>query len=266
MISAGEDSHGGAPDQTSGPQRSRDDRSGALHREDTVHGETGQIPRHPFARLVSTPKQGPRQCGQPGARMHRCRHDLHVLVRRTREETANILVDQLEPFLVDQIRLRDRDDHPLDAEEPDDRQVFARLGHHALVRGNHHEGHVHPRGTGDHGADESLVPGDIHDAERRTVLRSVAREAEFNGDAPPLLLVEPVRVDPGQGAHQRCLPVIDVAGRAEDQTGPRVRPGARVAALGSARDSRHGPSGAPVAAEAGGSRNRNDPSRRPPSM
>ena len=42
------------------------------------------------------------------------------------------------------------------------------------------------------------------------------REAEVNGDAPPLLFFEPVGIDSGQRLYQRRFAVIDVSRRAYD--------------------------------------------------
>ncbi len=43
------------------------------------------------------------------------------------------------------------------------------------------------------------------------------REAQLDGDAALFLLLQAVRVRPGEGLHQRGLAVVDVAGGADDE-------------------------------------------------
>jgi hypothetical protein len=59
------------------------------------------------------------------------------------------------------------------------------------------------------------VPGDVDEAEA-DVPQIEEREAEVNGDAAALLFLEAVGVCPGQGLYQRGFPVVNVAGRADD--------------------------------------------------
>ena len=42
------------------------------------------------------------------------------------------------------------------------------------------------------------------------------RESDIDGDAAALFFFQPVRVDAGQGLHQRGLAVVDVPRRADD--------------------------------------------------
>src|SRR5690606_41844986 len=53
-------------------------------------------------------------------------------------------------------------------------------------------------------------------SERRKPFAFEFREPELDGDPPGLLLLQPVRVDPGERPHQGGLAVVDVAGGAED--------------------------------------------------
>jgi hypothetical protein len=94
--------------------------------------------------------------------------------------------------------------------------MLARLRHHRLVRRDHEEDGVDPAGAGEHVADESLVTGHV-DERNPHVLPLRVREAEIDRDAPPLLLRQPVGVDPRQRAHERGLPVVDMPRRADEK-------------------------------------------------
>jgi len=41
-------------------------------------------------------------------------------------------------------------------------------------------------------------------------------ETQFNGDAPQLLFLETVGIDPGQGSDEGGLPMVDVAGSSQN--------------------------------------------------
>ena len=95
--------------------------------------------------------------------------------------------------------------------------MLARLRHHRIVGGDDEHGQVHTGGAGEHVLDEALVAGHIDDAE--PIIAQVERgEADVDGDAAFLLLGQTVAVDAGQGLDERRLAVIDMAGRAEDQS------------------------------------------------
>ena len=103
------------------------------------------------------------------------------------------------------------------AEEVADRGVLAGLRHHALVGGDDEERQVHARRARHHRAHERLVAGDVDDAEPQAAVELEGREAELDRDPARALLRQPVGVDPGERAHERGLPVVDVAGGAEDE-------------------------------------------------
>ncbi len=65
--------------------------------------------------------------------------------------------------------------------------------------------------------DEALVPGHVDHPGDRAVRQAEGGEAEVDGDAALLLLLQAVGFDPGQGADQRGLAVIDMAGGADDE-------------------------------------------------
>jgi len=94
--------------------------------------------------------------------------------------------------------------------------VLDRLGHDALVGGDHEKHQVDPGGARHHVLDELLVPRHVDDPEGAAALQGEGREAQLDRDAALLLLLEAVRVHAGQGLDERGLPVIDVAGGAEN--------------------------------------------------
>ena len=103
------------------------------------------------------------------------------------------------------------------AEQRADFQVLPGLGHDPLVRGYHQQHQVHAADSGDHGPDETLVAGDVNDPEAQVPRQFQVGEAELDGNAARLLLLQAVRVDAGQRLHQRGLAVIDMPGGAENQ-------------------------------------------------
>ena len=63
---------------------------------------------------------------------------------------------------------------------------------------------------------EALVPRHVDEPTSFARRERQVREAELDGDAALLLLLEPIGVDAGQRAHERGLAVVDVPGGAED--------------------------------------------------
>ncbi len=124
-----------------------------------------------------------------------------------------------------------------DAEQLDDAQVLAGLGHDPVVGGHHQQEEVDAGGAGHHGLDEALVPGDVDHAEVAAAGKGQLGEAQLDADAALLLLFEPVGVAAGEGLDQGGLAVVDVPGGAEGEGAERARPSrrgapARAAALG----------------------------------
>ncbi len=103
--------------------------------------------------------------------------------------------------------------------------MLDRLGHDAVVRGDHHQVEVDPRGPGDHRAHEALVAGHVDDGQAPPARERELRVAEGDRDAARLLLGQAVGVDARERGDQRGLAVVDVARRAEGQRGA-LGPGA----------------------------------------
>ena len=137
-----------------------------------------------------------------------------------------------------EIGLGQRDDAARDAEQVDDRQMLARLRHHAVVGGDDQQHEVDAGRAGQHVVHEPLVPGHVDEAEHRAVRRRQVGEAEIDRDAARLLLLQAVGIDAGQRAHQRGLAVVDMAGGADDHgagsSGAAARRSASAALLGRA--------------------------------
>ena len=76
----------------------------------------------------------------------------------------------------------------LHAEQSENREVLARLRHHAFVGGDDEQRDVDSRRAGDHRAHEGFVPGNVDDADRADAVEHERRESKLDRDAAPLLL------------------------------------------------------------------------------
>ena len=158
-----------------------------------------------WARSSSTPLAG--HAGDP--------QDRRVLEEGAPGEVADVLGGELHQVLVHEVDLVQGHETALHAEELHDLQVLARLGHHAVVGGDHQHDQVDPARPGGHVADEALVPGHVDDPYAPSIREREVREAQVDREAALLLLLEAIRVDPGQRADQGRLAVVDVSGGAD---------------------------------------------------
>src|SRR5262249_26729076 len=110
----------------------------------------------------------------------------------------------------------------------EDVQVLLGLRHDAVVRSDREQHEIHAVRAGEHVPDEALVPGHVDDA---GPLAGGVEVGEPEVDRYPalLLLLQAIRVLPGERAHQRRLPVVDVAGGADDDRHHEARSTARSA-------------------------------------
>ena len=106
------------------------------------------------------------------------------------------------------------------AEQVGDGEVFARLGHHAVVGGDDQHQEVDAGGARHHGADEALVARNVDEAHRVAIRGRPIGEAEVDGDAALLFLGQAVGVGAGQGANERRLAVVDMTCGTDDQAVP----------------------------------------------
>ena len=115
------------------------------------------------------------------------------------------------------VALREDDQAAGHAEEPADVEVLPGLGHHRLVGGHHQRHRVDAVGPGQHVADEALVARHVDEGGHDPLPELAVGEAEVDRDAALLLLLQAVGVGAGERAHERALPVVDVAGRPDDE-------------------------------------------------
>ena len=116
-------------------------------------------------------------------------------------------LDEVEPVLVDEVALGQRDDAARDAEQVEDREVLARLRHHAFVGGDDEQREVDAADAGEHVLDEALVAGHVDDADLLRRSGSVQPgEAEVDGHAAVFLFLQAVGVDAGEGRTSVDLP------------------------------------------------------------
>ena len=95
------------------------------------------------------------------------------------------------------------------------------LRHPAIVRRHHQHRAVHRADAGHHVFDKIFMARHIHNANtvsRLTIRRTQTkmRKAQFNGDSAFFFLRQAVRITATQGADQRALAVVNVAGGCQD--------------------------------------------------
>ena len=157
------------------------------------------------------------QLGQPFAGHAAHQHDGRAGVARGGQELLHVGAGQLDQVAVDHVDLGEGHHPGRDAEQFDDAQVLAGLGHDPVVGGHHQQEQVDAGGAGHHGLDEALVTGDVDHAQMPAAGQRQLGEAQLDADAALLLLFEPVGVAAGEGLDQGGLAVVDVSGGAESE-------------------------------------------------
>ena len=211
--------HGVAHAHRPRQQGARDHRPEPLHRKDAVHGHAQRPGDAIVLGKVGGQGQGGEDPVQPphglplgGAEAaHR-----RLLEDRPRHRRPDVVLHEIDPVVVHEVALGQDDEGGAGAEEPTHVDMLSGLGHHPFVGGHHEHHHLDAARAGRHGSDKALMPRDIHDP-KATTRHVEMREAQVDGDAPGLLLGQPIRVDAGQTAHQRRLAVVDVTCGADDQ-------------------------------------------------
>ena len=184
--------------------------------EDAIHGQVRAPAIDRSMRLVERRVERCAQVVQSCARRRRARDQWRGVQGCAGEGRAHVLTDQLQPLGVHQIALGEGHDAAGDAEQIQDIQVLARLGHHPFVGGDHQQGDVDAAGASQHMADEALVSRHVDDGGFAAGGQSQPGEAQFNRHAPPLLLGQAIGVDPCQGMDERTLAMVDMAGCTDD--------------------------------------------------
>ncbi len=192
------------------PEGPGDDRAGAGQRERAVHEQArpaaGGAPPQAAREALERPPEPLEALAGHG----RDRHDLGAVAyqlagRGGRRRGGGA------------VALRDRHHAVPDTEQPQHREVLARLRHDAVVGGDAEQVAVDAAGPRHHVAHEALVAGDVDQAQPAPRGQVEGREAQLDGDAARLLGGQAVGVAAGEGQHQRRLAVVDVAGRAKDE-------------------------------------------------
>ena len=198
------------------PRGARDDGARTGDREDPIH-------RHPPGLVGGAGGHGTRGSADRGAQRiepesgdRRHGDDRRERQRRAFKRRTHLFIGECEQLGIDEIGLGERDDAVTHTEKAQDREVLARLRHHALVGSDHEQCEVDAGRAGEHGADESLVAGHVDHADRPESLQAKRCEPERDRDAAALLLREPVGVDAGERPHKCGLAVVDMSRRPED--------------------------------------------------
>ena len=103
-------------------------------------------------------------------------------------------------------------------------EVLDRLRARPVVGGHDEHRGIDLAGADEHVADQPVVAGDVDEVELGAVGQRQMRVADIDRHPAPLLLGQPVRIDPGQRPEQRRLAVVDVAGGPDDDGHAASRP------------------------------------------
>ena len=90
------------------------------------------------------------------------------------------------------------------------------LGHDPLVRRHHQQGQVDAARPRQHIADEFLMARHVDDPRLAPIRQVQICKPQLNGNASALFLLQPVRIDAGQGVDQAGFPMVHMARRADD--------------------------------------------------
>ncbi len=115
------------------------------------------------------------------------------------------------------VTLGDDDSAARKPQQAQHRQMLARLRHHAIVGRDQQQRMVDTRSAGEHRMHKSFVTRDIDEADAFIEPGHIEKRiAQLDADATLFFFRQAVRVDTGQGTHERGLAVIDVPRRADD--------------------------------------------------
>ncbi len=130
------------------------------------------------------------------------------------QQLADLHLHQLEQLLIlNHVGLVQRDQQGGNTDLTGEQHVLAGLGHGAVGGGDHQDGAVHLRGTGDHVLDVVGVTGGVH-VRVVTVLGLVLDVRDVDGDTALALLGSLVDlVEGGEGVEVRVLVVQDLGDR-----------------------------------------------------
>ena len=127
--------------------------------------------------------------------------------------------DLREPLGRHEVTFTERDRAAPNTKQFDDREVFARLRHHAIIGRNDQQREVDAGCAREHGVHQPLVPRHIDKSDDVAGWARQIGKSEFDGDAALLLFLEAIGIDAGERAHEARLAMIDVT-RGADDHGP----------------------------------------------
>ncbi len=200
-----------------GDKRAGDHRAEAFHGENAVNRQAENAVVGSFLKVSGNLVKAGQQPGDTGAGGGRNGNDGGAGQKSVLKVIGYIGVDQLQPVFFHQIGFGQRDHTGGDAQERTDLQMFPRLRHHALVRGDDHQDHVDACRARDHVFDKFLMPRHIDDAQRASRRQRKRGKTQLDGDTSFFFLFETICIRAGQGFNQRCLPVIDMAGCSQNK-------------------------------------------------
>src|SRR5690348_10549600 len=101
--------------------------------------------------------------------------------------------------------------------------MLVSLRHDAIVSRDDEQREIDAARAGQHGVHQPLVAWYVDEPEHLSVRERAIGITELDRDAAHLLFRQPVRVDPGERAHQGGLAVIDMTGGSDDhEAGPHI--------------------------------------------
>ncbi len=119
---------------------------------------------------------------------------------------------QLQGFLVHQIGLGQDDETDSRPEKAKHLQVLDGLGHDPVIGRHHQHRSIHGAQASNRVLEEVDMPGDVHERNAAPVRRVHGGDPGIDGKAPPLFLLQSIRVHAGQGFDQARFSVVDVSG------------------------------------------------------
>ncbi|HWA49189.1 MAG TPA: hypothetical protein VG742_12995 [Dongiaceae bacterium] len=220
------DHHAIADADPAGKDGAGDDRSGPGQGEAAVDRQAEAAVRHTRGPGVAQRIQPRGQHVDPFAGQRRDRQYLRARQAGRRQRRRDRVAHLAPAFGIDEIHLGQGDDAARQVEQIEDRQMFAGLGHDAVIRGNHQQHAIDAGGAGQHVVHQLLVARHIDETDDLSVRARPIGEAEVQRDAARLFFRQPIRVNAGQGAHQGGLAMVDMAGGADDHAAPAPASGA----------------------------------------
>ena len=187
-------------------------RSEALHGKHPVHRETEQLRRAAAFRGVPYPFQDHASqkfnilagnCRDPDRR--------RVFEETPFDKLPGILLHHPAPVFLGEIRLGKYEDPLFNVQHLQDLKMLPGLRHHAFIQPDDQKDEVNAADPRQHVLHEFFVARHVDDPDLQAFVVRQARKAEFNGDAPLLLLLEPVCVDSRQRLDEPGLSVVHMA-------------------------------------------------------